>query len=472
VIGKQDILERAAEWQLRPEVVEKDYVLGWLLAGIASHPETARQWVFKGGTALKKCYFETYRFSEDLDFSLLPDAAYAETDLKRVLLEVARRTAELSGIVFQEETVVARPRTDKHGRTTFEGKLAYQGPLAVPSWPRVLLDLTRHEPVLDHVTQRVVFHPYPDALPDGTRVSTYSLEELFAEKTRALFERTRPRDLYDVAYISQNLYSEINLDHARELFQGKCHSKRVRPPTASDLLTLVRDSEELKAEWVNMLAHQVPQLPPVDVMLERLPAALLYLEPGAIIAPAPGPAPTPAGQMLEAPPGVHFWGVGVPLEVVRFAGANRLLVEFTYNGERRAVEPYSLRRAGTGNILLYGWEQGSTHIKAFITSKMDDIRATGIPFVPRYQIEFAPTGSLRVPPAASAARPVGAFGRPARSRSGRRSSRRAGPTYIFQCPVCQKKFYRSTNNPNLRSHKDRGGYSRCSGRRGYLLAIK
>ncbi len=110
MIGKQDILERAAEWQLRPEVVEKDYVLGWLLAGIASHPETARQWVFKGGTALKKCYFETYRFSEDLDFSLLPDAAYSETDLKRVLLEVARRTAELSGIVFQEETVVARPR--------------------------------------------------------------------------------------------------------------------------------------------------------------------------------------------------------------------------------------------------------------------------------------------------------------------------------------------------------------------------
>jgi len=220
VIGKQDILERAAEWQLRPEVVEKDYVLGWLLAGIASHPETARQWVFKGGTALKKCYFETYRFSEDLDFSLLPDAAYSETDLKRVLLEVARRTAELSGIVFQEETVVARPRTDKQGRTTFEGRLAYQGPLVVPSWPRVLLDLTQHEPVLDQVTQRAVFHPYPDALPDGTRVSTYSLEELFAEKTRALFERTRPRDLYDVAYISLNLYSEIRLDHARELFQG------------------------------------------------------------------------------------------------------------------------------------------------------------------------------------------------------------------------------------------------------------
>lgn len=342
----------------------------------------------------------------------------------------------------------------------------------MPSWPRVLLDLTQHEPVLDGVIQRAVFHPYPDSLPDETRVSTYSIEELFAEKTRALFERTRPRDLYDVTYISQNLYSEIRLDHARELFQGKCRSKRIQPPTASDLLTLVRDSEELKAEWVNMLAHQVPQLPPVDVMLERLPAALLYLEPGAVLAPAPGPAPTPAGQVLEAPPGVHFWGVGVPLEVVRFAGANRLLVEFTYDGERRVVEPYSLRRAGTGNVLLYGWEQGSTHIKAFITSKMDDVRATGTPFNPRYQIEFAPTGHLRVPPAPSATRAGGVFGRPGRSRPRLQTSHRAGPTYIFQCPVCQKKFRRSTNNPNLRAHKGSGGYWNCSGRRGYLVTIR
>jgi predicted nucleotidyltransferase component of viral defense system len=75
MIAKQDILDRAREWQLRPSVVEKDYVLGWVLAAIAQHPATSEQWVFKGGTCLKKCYFETYRFSEDLDFSLLPDAA-------------------------------------------------------------------------------------------------------------------------------------------------------------------------------------------------------------------------------------------------------------------------------------------------------------------------------------------------------------------------------------------------------------
>lgn len=67
VIEKQEISELARELSLDLHVVEKDYVLGWLLAGIAANPELSENWVFKGGTCLKKCYFETYRFSEDLD---------------------------------------------------------------------------------------------------------------------------------------------------------------------------------------------------------------------------------------------------------------------------------------------------------------------------------------------------------------------------------------------------------------------
>ena len=85
MISKQDILDRAAEWQLRPDVVEKDYVLGWLLASLGTLP-LKEQWIFKGGTAIKKCYFETYRFSEDLDFSLLPDARYSQEELTQELL--------------------------------------------------------------------------------------------------------------------------------------------------------------------------------------------------------------------------------------------------------------------------------------------------------------------------------------------------------------------------------------------------
>ena len=78
MIDRQEVMEFAREFGLAPQVIEKDYVLGWMLAGIAAQPDIGPSWVFKGGTCLKKCYFETYRFSEDLDFTLI-DPAPAST---------------------------------------------------------------------------------------------------------------------------------------------------------------------------------------------------------------------------------------------------------------------------------------------------------------------------------------------------------------------------------------------------------
>ncbi|MDQ3774028.1 MAG: nucleotidyl transferase AbiEii/AbiGii toxin family protein [Pseudomonadota bacterium] len=56
MIDKREILESASALGLLPSVAEKDYVLGWLLAGINAHPVLGQSWVFKGGTCLKKCF--------------------------------------------------------------------------------------------------------------------------------------------------------------------------------------------------------------------------------------------------------------------------------------------------------------------------------------------------------------------------------------------------------------------------------
>ena len=53
------------------EVLERDYLLSWVLAGISHTQVLQDTLVFKGGTALRKGYFGDYRFSEDLDFSAL-----------------------------------------------------------------------------------------------------------------------------------------------------------------------------------------------------------------------------------------------------------------------------------------------------------------------------------------------------------------------------------------------------------------
>ena len=88
MINGQEILEFAGELGLAPDVVEKDYVLGWLLAGIAAHPILGEQWIFKGGTCLKKGYFETYRFSEDLDFTVKDGSTLTEATLVDAFHEI------------------------------------------------------------------------------------------------------------------------------------------------------------------------------------------------------------------------------------------------------------------------------------------------------------------------------------------------------------------------------------------------
>ena len=98
MIDRGEILEAASSFSLLPNVVEKDYILGWILAGINAHEGLAESWIFKGGTCLKKCYFETYRFSEDLDFTLRNEEHLDEKFLQTVFEEVIAWVTEQSGL--------------------------------------------------------------------------------------------------------------------------------------------------------------------------------------------------------------------------------------------------------------------------------------------------------------------------------------------------------------------------------------
>jgi predicted nucleotidyltransferase component of viral defense system len=341
MISKQDILDRAAEWQLRPEVVEKDYVLGWLLAAISSHRELQLLWVFKGGTCIKKTYFETYRFSEDLDFTLVPDAPYSEEAILEQLQATARIAAEMSGLEVPIDLIRVLPRHNKAGRGTFQGRIYYRGPLQrTQNYASIIFDITNDETVFAEPVRRTVFHPYSDDLPADVAVQCYSLEELLAEKTRALYQRTRPRDLYDVVYLLENCIDVIDLVEAQRIFGAKCESKSLSSPSSGALLALVQHNEELRADWAHMLAHQLPNLPEIDGALARFASLIGWIDQAEFV-PAEahlGAAVRETGQETSIPlSGIRYWGGGSPVERIRFAGANRLLLEFDYHGKHRVV---------------------------------------------------------------------------------------------------------------------------------------
>jgi hypothetical protein len=129
-------------------------------------------------------------------------------------------------------------------------------------------------------------------------------------------------------------------------------------------------------------------MPALDGLLARLDDVLAWIDTSERMPQAVAAFPMAPDEKLVAPRGGVYWGGGQRLELVRFAGANRLKVAFTYDGTLRIAEPYSLRRKKTGNLILYARENGASHVKAFNTAKMYDVRTTDQPFVPRFGMEL------------------------------------------------------------------------------------
>ena len=386
MIPRAALQERVAEWGLTEEVVEKDYVLGWLLWGIGLNPGLRDAWVFKGGTCLKKCFVETYRFSEDLDFTVLENGPLEPGDLQPVLAETLDTVEQETGISLMGREPFLKLRPD--GRSA-EGRIYYRGPRGAPGEARVKLDLTYDELVVEPTVERAIAHPYDDGLPGEATVRCYSFAEVFAEKLRALGQRTRPRDLYDVV----NLYRRADLRGKRDLvvsiLKDKCAYKDVPVPTLEAVSTTEKVAE-LSADWQAMLGHQLPTLPPVNEFVTALDELFVWLSGDEVAELEPVPAgPEQVEPAWVAPPTIARWPGGVPLEKIRFAGANHLLVELRYQGSTRLIEPYALRRSKAGNFLVYAIKAGSGELRAYRVDRIEGVRVTDQTFAPRYANELS-----------------------------------------------------------------------------------
>lgn len=457
MITRADIDERVGEWGLRDEIVEKDFVLGWVLWGIGSDSTLASHWIFRGGTCLKKCYIETFRFSEDLDFTVLPGGPFVPEELTPAISAMLVRVTAESGIDFSVRPPQYKLRPTGHSS---EGRIYYRGPRGAPSPSSIKLDLNAQEKVVRPTVLRNIAHPYPDKLPEPDKVRCYGFEEVFAEKIRAMGERSRPRDLYDII----NLFRRPDLRAHPEVIRGvldeKCQSKGIPIPT----FEAVEKSEfrpELESEWKNMLSHQLPQLPPFQQFWEELPQLFEWL--GGKAMPSE-PAPIPAGKNDVAgwvpPPTVWVWGAVAPLEAVRFAAVNRLCVELGYQGTVREIEPYSLRRSKDGHYLLYGIKTGTRESRSYRVDRIRSVKVTTRPFRPVFAIEFSAHGILNAPALTKYTRPV--FDQAPHRRSG------TGLTYVIECGECGKKFRHGSYSLSLNAHKTPSG-DPCYSRYGSLV---
>jgi predicted nucleotidyltransferase component of viral defense system len=461
MIDVLELRERAREWSLREDVVEKDYVLGWLLWGIASEPALTDTWVFKGGTCLKKCYFETYRFSEDLDFTLLEGAPSEPDALSAIFAVIAERIYEASGIEIPRAQLRFETYTTRRGGRAIEGRVYYRGPRRPGGdLPRIKIDLTADEVIVSTPVRRSIDHQYTDGFPEGSGPLCYSLPELFGEKLRALAERCLPRDVYDVVNVFRRPDARGAADVVFGVLREKCRYKEIAVPTF-DAIDASPRRAALDADWEPMLGHQLPEIPPLTAYIEGLSELFDWLagEPVAPELPA-FPIQAEAIQAWSPPATIATWGTRVPLEAVRFAGANRLCIDLGYQGTVRRIEPYSLRRTSEGNLVLYAVRRDTRVPRSYRVDRIESVRVTKEAFTPVFPVEFWPTGGISAPPLARASAAALAPARASRRSTG-------GPLWIVECLYCKKRFRR--RDTELAKHKMKGNPSDCPGRTGSLV---
>lgn len=236
-MDEQSLRRLAGKYRIPLGTLEKDYALTNLLYVIANFPKLEKL-VFKGGTALKKIYFENFRFSEDLDFVCFEDISddfidFVKTNMKDLDVEFT----EISNLEKKNEN--------------FKFKVKYNQSTGAKTSIKVDLSL-RSDVMMKHPVKPIL-HFY-EILQTPFSVPVLTLEEIMAEKIRAIIYTKHPRHLYDIQYLHHQGVT-INLDMVKTKIKSIYNED-------FDIKKLKERLPEKTKDWVTDLRPLLPTPPP------------------------------------------------------------------------------------------------------------------------------------------------------------------------------------------------------------------
>ena len=171
-----------APW-LADSQVEQDLVLSRVLVEVFSNSTLAENLAFRGGTALYKLHFRSaWRYSEDIDFVQIQSGAIG------VILREIRRLID---------PLLGNPTRDlREGSVVLNYRFSSEIPPVVRLRLKIEINTREHFSIMG--IKKRSFSVKSDWFSGTCELSTYSLEELLATKLRALYQRRKGRDLFDL----------------------------------------------------------------------------------------------------------------------------------------------------------------------------------------------------------------------------------------------------------------------------------
>lgn len=252
MIKPGEIQQRANAVGVRDQQIEKDYILSWILFGIAKHEQLSKAIVFKGGTVLKKIYFEDYRFSGDLDFTVL-NAEISNEQIFSWFNEVFEFIKDEANIPLD----IIDNNEHEDGGINFY--ISYIGPLGGQgNNKRVKVDISRSEQLVFEPVMNDVIIGFTDL--EEHQLLCYPLEEVLVEKMRSVMQRMQARDFYDIWYLLEE--HKMDADFYISEFEAKCKSKDLQhtdfPKKLDERLP------QYKGRWKSSMSEQIKDLPDFD----------------------------------------------------------------------------------------------------------------------------------------------------------------------------------------------------------------
>ncbi len=457
MISRQEILQKADELQVNPSAIQRDYMFGWVLAGVYSESALRNDLVLKGGNSFRKAYFERARYSRDLDFAstAILDHEYIHTELDRICAYVSAN----SGVVFETaRTQVQAKKNIDSAKRVHEARLYFQDFFGQSSHITISIrmDITELDEIHLPVQSRNLIHDYSDWEYVNGQIKCLKLEEMLAAKLKCLLQRRHSADLYD--FVNATIVNPVIDVNRKEIVDTFLRMTIFgsSPGFVTDLLGNL-PFQIIRGLWEKYIIcplHAVVQFDDAVQGFRSVVDALF------------GALPRRRGDFAFFPSEFR--------NPIMDAGHSMTLLKIVYDGRERMVEPYSLqyktRRDGIAREYLYVYDQtggrgSGPGIKSFVHQNIQGITTTDIKFEPRYEVELSKAGELSNEPYFHGTR----RGWSVRQwRLPRMSRLRSTSRYVIECPVCGKKFYRKTNTTTLSPHKDKYG-NKCFGRIGHRV---
>lgn len=246
------------------ETIEKDYMISWILLCL-SKSKLKDFFIFYGGTAIKRIYFEEHRFSEDIDL-LSPKKFMLDQILEElVCLQYAKKASNLLLNINENSIIYTNNRVQ-----LFINYPGYEEIIGAPK--EIRLDFSMDMDLFGIMEDKRIIETYSDMKMLNARLNVMSLNTIFANKLGMLLDITRnePRDLFDIWFLLNRIDKfDYDFSQMRNAFK-----ERLGFYPSTNLFIGRLNNLSLRKNWNTRLNKQMSELPDITNVIDDVTVKL------------------------------------------------------------------------------------------------------------------------------------------------------------------------------------------------------